>query len=233
LLAGIVTKASGIFPLIVLSAFVFGFERQLSSVIMAVGAISIVSGALAALWQTEQKRILAYSSISQMGYIVLALGVGTNLGFVAALFHFFNHALFKAQLFANVAAVESQVGERPVDELGGLAQAMPITGVTSMIAALSTAGLPPLSGFWSKLLVVMALWLSGHYAYAFIAVLASVITLAYFLRLQRKVFFGQLLPELSKVREAGWLLLSPAVLLALLTVGVGLVVPFMINGLMR
>lgn len=225
LLAGIVTKASGIYTLAKLLYGVVGFDPPVKSILLLIGGISVVLGALAALGQKDMKRMLAYSSISQMGYVILALGTGTKLGLAAAMFHFFNHAIFKSQLFANAAALETQVKIDDMDQLGGLAQKMPVTGTTSIIAILSTSGIPPLSGFWSKLLIVIALWSAGNYFYATVAVLASVITLAYFLLLQRKIFFGKISGEGDRVKEAEFGLLLPAVGLASITVGVGLLFP--------
>ena len=227
-LAGIVTKASGIFTLIKLVQVV-GLSAQLTDVLLVVGAFSIALGALAALGQKDMKRMLAYSSISQMGYIIMSLATGTTLGIAAALFHFFNHAVFKTQLFVNAAAVEEQTGTRDMDKLGGLAQRMPVTGTTSVVAALSTAGLPPLAGFWSKLLIILALWGTAHYSYAVVALLFSVLTLAYFLSMQRRVFFGQLAAGLENVREGAPGLVVPAVILTAVTVGVGLVAPFILR----
>ena len=179
------------------------------------------------------KRMLAYSSINQVGYIIIGFGTGTVLGVAGAVFHLFNHAIFKSQLFANAAAIETQVGSRDMDKMGGLAQRMPITGATSAIASLSVAGIPPLAGFWSKLLIIIALFISGHYIYAVIAVLASVLTLAYFLSLQRRVFFGKITQEMAAVAEAGAGLLFPAVALSSITVALGLVFPFIIGLFVR
>jgi multicomponent Na+:H+ antiporter subunit D len=225
LLAGIVTKASGIYPLARLLYDVVGLDAQTRGVLLLIGAVSAVAGALAALGQKNMKRMLAYSSISQMGYVILGLGAGTKLGLAAAMFHFFNHAVFKSQLFANAAALETRVKIDDMDELGGLAQRMPVTGATSILAALSASGVPPLSGFWSKLLIIIALWSAGNYLSAVVAILASVVTLAYFLLLQRKIFFGKIVGEGDRVREAEWGLLLPAVGLACITVGVGLFFP--------
>jgi NADH:ubiquinone oxidoreductase subunit 5 (subunit L)/multisubunit Na+/H+ antiporter MnhA subunit len=102
---------------------------------------------------------------------------------------------------------------------------MPVTGVSSVVGMLSTAGVPPLAGFWSKLLIVMALWQAGHHAYAWVAVLMSVVTLAYMLVLQRKVFFGPTAAAVAEVREAPVMLVAPAVLLAAVTTAVGLLFP--------
>ena len=226
-LAGIVTKVSGVYALFKIISMTGGCVAQIYPLLLAFGALSIVVGALAAIGQKDMKRMLAYSSISQVGYIVLAFGINTRLGIIAALFHFFNHAVFKAQLFANCAAVEEQTGSVEMDKMGGLAERMPVTGITSAIAALSTAGLPPLSGFWSKLLIVIALWASGHYFYAALAVLASLLTLAYFLSWQRQVFFGELTEEMKKVTEAKIGLLIPAVFLCGITIGLGLLLPLL------
>jgi multicomponent Na+:H+ antiporter subunit D len=231
LLAGIVTKTLGVYTLIRLVSSVFGFDTEVKGVLMFIGALSIIIGAFAALGQHDFKRLLAYSSISQVGYIILSLGCGTPLGIAAAVFHLFNHAIFKSLLFVNSAALELQTGTRHMDKMGGLAQKMPITGVTSLLASLSTAGMPPLSGFWSKLLIVMALWFSGHFAYAIIAVLASVLTLGYMLSLQNRVFFGKLRPELENVKEASFGLLFPMIILAGIIVGVGALFPFILNSL--
>jgi multicomponent Na+:H+ antiporter subunit D len=108
-----------------------------------------------------------------------------------------------------------------------------VTGTTSVIASLSAAGIPPLAGFWSKLLIILALWVSGHYVYSIIAVLASVITLAYFLYWQRTIFFGKVPPELEQVREAPAGLIFPAIVLSSITVGVGLIFPFLLNIFVR
>lgn len=226
LLAGIVTKTLGIYTLIRIVSFVFGTSNAVNSVLLCIGAISIVAGALAALGQKDFKRMLAYSSISQVGYIVIGLGCGTPLGIFGAIFHLFNHAIFKSLLFVNSAAVESRTGTRNMDRLGGLAERMPCTGTTSVIGLLSAAGIPPLSGFWSKIIIVVALWQAGFHTYSVIAVMAGAITLAYFLSMQRRVFFGKIKEELKGIKETGLNLLLPALFLAVITVGVGIFFPF-------
>jgi len=229
LLAGIVTKVSGIYTLIRLITSVFGFTENIKAVLILVGIISILFGAFAALTQNNFKRMLAYSSISQVGYILAGLGTGTPLGIVGAVFHFFNHAVFKSLLFVNSAAVEKKTGTVDMDELGGLSEKMPVTGATSLVGFLSTSGIPPLAGFWSKLVIIMALWLSGYRAYAVIAVMASVLTLAYLLMMQRKVFFGKLAPGLEDTKEVSPGFAAVAIALALITVGVGVFFPVIFN----
>jgi len=230
-LAGIVTKTAGIYTMIRLVTAVFGFSGYVKELLLIFGALSIVAGAFAALGQNDFKRMLAYSSISQVGYIIIGLGTGSVLGIAGAVFHFFNHAVFKSLLFINAAAVEKQTGTRDMDKLGGLAGRMPVTGGSSIVASLSTAGIPPLSGFWSKLIIIIALWKSADYSYAVIAVLASLLTLAYFLYLQKKIFFGKVAPGLEGIKEVDMGLLIPQVILALIIIGVGLLFPIVLKNL--
>ena len=229
LLSGIVIKVSGLYPLIRLVTLAGGGFARFNGVLLFIGIVSIYVGALAALGQRDMKRMLAFSSVSQMGYVVLSIGTGTTLGIIGAVFHLFNHAVFKSQLFANSAAVEKQTGTRDMDKLGGLAGRMPFTGGSSVVGMLSISGIPPLSGFWSKLIIIIALWQTAHYFCAFAAVIASVITLAYFLSLQRRVFFGKIAKGLENIKEAKTGLVLPAVLLALITISVGLFFPFVLN----
>ena len=227
-LAGIVTKASGIFALMRLAPSLMAAAGPAREVVLVVGAATAVGGAFLALTQADMKRMLAWSSVSQMGYIVMALGGEPTLALIGAGLHFFNHAVSKAQLFTNAAAIEKSLGTRDMDRMGGIAARMPVTGGTAAVGALSIAGLPPLAGFWSKLLIIMALWKGGEQVFAVIAILTSLVTLAYFLSLQRRAFFGTLLPEWGAVREAGPGFLVPALILAAITVGIGVGFPFLL-----
>ncbi|MBU4198902.1 MAG: NADH-quinone oxidoreductase subunit L [Verrucomicrobia bacterium] len=232
LLAGIVTKTTGIYTLIRLVTSVIGYNDTLQTLLLFVGAASMLIGALAALGQSDFKRMLAYSSISQVGYMVLGLGAGTVLGMVGAIFHLFNHAIFKSLLFVNAAAVEQQSGTRDMNRMGGLAEKMPVTGWTSVVAFLSTAGIPPLAGFWSKLIIIVALWEAGYTTYAALAVLASLLTLAYFLSMQRRVFFGKLAAGFESLKEGNLWILVPACVLALITIGIGVGIPWLFETFM-
>jgi multicomponent Na+:H+ antiporter subunit D len=229
LLAGIVTKVSGIYGLIRLVAYVFPPSQSLNEVLMLVGAVSIVIGALAALKQTDMKWIFAYSSISQIGYIVLALGCGTKLAIAAAILHLFNHSVFKTLLFVNAAAVEQSTGTTDMTRLGGIGSRMPYTNTTSVIGLLSTAGIPPLSGFWSKLFIIVALWQAQQYGYAVLAALLSVVTLGYLLIVQRHVFFGKTAEHLLGTREARTGVVFAAIVLAAITVAVGVLFPWIVG----
>ena len=233
LLSGIITKTAGVYTVMRIVTSVFGFTPMIQSLLLFIGTVSIIFGALAALNQKDFRRMLAYSSISQMGYIIVALGCGTVYGMAGALFHLFNHAVSKSQLFVNAAAVEQETGSRDMTKLGGLASRMPVTSGTSVVALLSIAGIPPLAGFWSKLVIIIALWQSGHHNYALIAVVASTITLGYFLLLQRRMFFGKTPSELSGIKEARAGLLVPALILSAIAIALGIAFPAAINWFVR
>jgi proton-translocating NADH-quinone oxidoreductase chain N len=229
LLAGIVTKTTGVYALVRLTVDVFGARPSILSVLLFVGTISIYVGAVAALGQRDFKRMLAYSSISQVGYIIIGLGAGNALGIAGAIFHLFNHSIFKSLLFVNATAVEESTGTTDMYRLGGLSSRMRYTGVTSMVGFLSAAGIPPLSGFWSKLLIIIALFQAGHPYYAGLAILASLVTLAYFLVMQRRIFFGELASGFENIRDAGPWVTAPSVILAGIILGVGVFFPYILG----
>ena len=226
LLAGIVTKAAGVYTLMRVSLAVFGMSEPVKNLLLAIGAASILIGAIAAIGQNDFKRMLSYSSISQVGYIILGFGTGTALGMIAAMFHLFNHSIFNSLLFVNQAAVEIRTGTSDMNKIGGLTTKMPVTGTTSVIAILSTCGIPPMAGFWSKLMIIFALWQGGRYGYAVVAVLAGILTLTYMLSMQRRLFFGKATEGLETVGEAGPGLIIVSVALALITIGTGVFFPY-------
>ncbi len=231
LLAGIITKVGGVYTVIRVVLEVFGFSESFSALLLFLGAVSAVLGAFLALGQKDFKRMLAFSSISQIGYILMGFATGTTLGLIGAAFHFFNHSVFKSLLFLNAGAVENATGTRNFDELGGLAARMPVTGVTSVIGLLSTAGIPPLAGFWSKIIIIIALWVAGYPVYSMIAVFTSVVTLGYLLSLQRSVFFGKVREGLENINEVKPIFYWPAVIMATITVLSGIFFPLFLNKL--
>ncbi|MCX6559808.1 MAG: NADH-quinone oxidoreductase subunit M [Candidatus Aminicenantes bacterium] len=222
ILSGLLIKVSGVYAMTRVFFHVFGLTPALSEVLMWLGAVSIVVAALLALAQKDMKRMLAYSSISQVGYVVLGLGIGTPLGIAGGLFHLLNHAVAKSLLFLNSGSVQQATGTRDLDEMGGLAKRMPITATTNLIGSLSISGVPPLGGFWSKLLIIMALVQARQPALAVIAVLASVLTLWYYLIIQRKAFFGKLNARWAEVKEAPFWMSAATVILAVLCLALGL-----------
>ncbi|MDI6794253.1 MAG: proton-conducting transporter membrane subunit [bacterium] len=222
LLSGVIIKTIGVYALIRVIFNVLGEPRLVLDILLILGTISMLGGSLLALRQEDIKRVLAYSSISQVGYIALAIGLGTPMGYLGALLHLINHACAKSLLFLNSGAVVYAAGTRELSRLGGLRERMPVTSATSLVATFSIVGIPPFGGFWSKLLIIMAAILAGHLVLASLAVLASILTLAYYLRLQKETFFGQLKDEFKAIREVPALMCFSMIILAFLCTGMGL-----------
>ena len=156
----------------------------------ALGLITMIVGLAMAIAQRDLKRMLAYSSIDEIGYMLLAFGMGTSLGMSGAIFHIFNHALAKALLFLCAGVVLYHAG-RNIYELGGLASKMPTVAVGFLVGLLAISGVPPLNGFWSKLMIYKATFDAGFWYYTIIAMVASVMTLAYYLRAFHRIFMAE------------------------------------------
>lgn len=191
MLSGVFIKSLGVYVLIRLFFNVFGGLAIFNEVFLAIGAISMIIGVFLALGQWDIKRLLAYHSISQIGYIVIGIGLATNLGILGGVFHLLNHAIFKALLFYNAGVLEMTMGTRDLRHMGGLAKKLRTTSFTSMIASLSIAGMPPFNGFFSKLIIFIAAIQAGRPVYAFLAGLGSLLTLASFMKMQRYAFYGK------------------------------------------
>ena len=235
MLSGVLIKAIGIYVVARLIFNVFGADEILLQVLRWLGGVSMVVGGLLAVGQSDIKRLFAYSSINQVGYIVLGLGLGTPLGVVGALYHLMNHSLFKSLLFLNAGTIEYATGSRDLERLGGLGQRIPVAGATSLVASMSIAGIPPLNGFWSKLIIVLACVEVGSYGFAATAVVMSIVTLAYQLKVQRHAFFGAPTSEPARIQRepkmmvvAMIILTAGTIALSLLVIG-GLGNPFLIG----
>jgi multicomponent Na+:H+ antiporter subunit D len=202
MLSGVVIKVAGVYALTRIFFGIYAAPSQVLKVFLVFGVASMAAGAILAYFQTDMKRMLAYSSISQIGYIMIGLCLGNWLGIVGALFHVVNHALFKSLLFLNSGAVQFRTGTRDIREMGGLENRMPITSVTSTFGTLSIAGIPPFNGFWSKLFIVLGALAAKNYVIAVLTVSFSIFTLGYFLLLQRRVFFGKLNERWRDIKEA-------------------------------
>lgn len=226
MLSGVLIKSLGIYSLCRIFFNVIGITPAISSILMFLGALSMVIGVFLAIGQWDFKRLLAYHSISQIGYVFLGIGLGTPLGILGGLFHLFNHSIFKSLLFLNSGAIDYSIGTRDLRKMGGLAQNMPLTGITSLIASVSIAGIPPFNGFWSKLIIIIAAVQAERFGYAFWAVLASILTLASFTKVMKYAFFGKLKERLRKAREVPFFMkLSMAILAFMCLTGGVLLIP--------
>ena len=233
LLSGVFIKVVGLYGLMRLLYLVFVPGTLYSTVLLVLASLSILAGALLALVQTDMKRLLAYCTISQMGYVLLGLAVATPLALVGALFHMLNHAAFKELFFLGAGCVEKQAGTRDIASLGGLNARMPITGVASAIGFFSVSGCPPFSGFWSKLIIIIATVQAGYVGYGVVAAVGAVITIGYFLKYELGVFFGALPANLQGVKEGPVSMWAPMVLLAVFCVALGLAFPWVIQYLLE
>ncbi|MBN2110910.1 MAG: DUF4040 domain-containing protein [Methanosarcinaceae archaeon] len=204
--------------------------------VSGVGIITMLAAGFLAFRQTDIKGILAYSTISQLAYLMTMYGYTTHqhpgIGVAAASFHLLNHASFKACLFLVAGIVAHETATRDITKMGGLRKEMPVTFILAVIAALSMAGIPPLSGFLSKEMfyeasLEMGQALGGSFTYMIpaLAVLGGVLTFAYSIKLIDGIFLGKRpahgLPE--HIHDPGWVMILPTALLALLIVLFGLV----------
>jgi multicomponent Na+:H+ antiporter subunit D len=203
MLSGVFIKAVGIYVIIRLFFNMFVISESMAILITTLGTLSMVIGVFLAIGQWDIKRLLAYHSISQMGYVVMSTGIGmilitrglkpevASLAITGGLFHLINHAAFKGLLFLNAGAIEYTTGTRNLKEMGGLAKQMPATSATSFVASMSISGIPPFNGFFSKLIIIVAAVLARFYLLAALAVVVSIITLASFLKFQRYAFYDK------------------------------------------
>src|SRR6056297_4056508 len=187
MLSGVLIKAIGIYAILRLFFNMFTISYELALIITVIGTLSMVIGVLLAIGQWDLKRLLAYHSISQMGYVVIGVGMGmmiltkggekgvAALAIAGGLFHLMNHAVFKGLLFLNAGAIEYLLGTRNLKKMGGLGKNTPITSASSFSASMAISGIPPFNGFFSKLLIIIAAVKGHFYVLAFLAVLVSII----------------------------------------------------------
>jgi NADH-quinone oxidoreductase subunit L len=185
-----------------------------------VGAVSAIIAAVIACTQTDIKRVLAYSTMSQIGYMMFALGVSgyggeEGLGYTASLFHLFTHAMFKALLFLGAGAVIHYVHSNEMKDMGGLRSQMPVTHITFLIACLAIAGVPPLAGFFSKEEILLAAYQHNRVIY-WIALITSGLTAFYMFRLYFSIFWNKPYEAPGEHHgEGGFVMMLPLVLLAI------------------
>lgn len=210
-------------------------------VVMYTGAISAVIAAVIACTQTDIKRVLAYSTMSQIGYMMFALGVSRyggedGLGYMGSMFHLFTHAFFKSLLFLGAGAVIHAIHSNEMKDMGGLRKAMPLTHITFLIACLAIAGIPPFAGFFSKEEILLAAFKSNKFIYC-IALFTAGLTAFYMFRLYFSIFWSKQqkqeehtatessAPKHEAHGEGSWFMKIPLVILAICSILAGLI-PF-------
>jgi NADH-quinone oxidoreductase subunit L len=190
---------------------IFGEFHAWSTVLAYVGALTAIIGSGMAVYAGDLKRMLAYSTVSQLGIMMFGVGSG-NVS--AATFHLVNHAIFKAALFLSAGAVIHEVGTREMSKMGGLRERMPRTAFAYLIGTLALSGIPPFNGFWSKDMILAAGLHSGQYIPLALAAMASMLTFFYSMRAYFRVFTGDVSAASSHAHEVGTPITGPLTILA-------------------
>ncbi|MFC7371507.1 NADH-quinone oxidoreductase subunit L [Fictibacillus iocasae] len=210
--AGVYLVAS-LFPL-------FDASPAAMTTVAAVGGATAIFAATIGLMQKDIKRVLAYSTVSQLGYMMLALG---SAGYSAGIFHLATHAFFKALLFLAAGSVIHAVHTQNIEEMGGLWKKLNLTGPLFLIGALAISGFPLLSGFFSKDEILASVYADGRYGLFALALAAAFMTSFYMFRLFFMVFSGETRTKQESVHESGWTMTAPMIILGVLAVTAGYV----------
>jgi formate hydrogenlyase subunit 3/multisubunit Na+/H+ antiporter MnhD subunit len=200
-----------------------GDYSQYSIYINLWGLVTMIYGGAMAIMQDDIKKVLAYSSVSQMGYIIFGLGSESILGITGGTFMYVSHGLGKAILFMMAGAIILQTGTRSMSKLGGLAGKMPYTAVIAMIGALTIMGVPPTSGFMAEWILFNGILQTGtmhddpmRVAIFAFGILATVLSSAYILWMYKRIFFGKTPEQFANVRDPNrYVIVSMAVLAGL------------------
>jgi formate hydrogenlyase subunit 3/multisubunit Na+/H+ antiporter MnhD subunit len=215
----------GFYLLTLVSLQIFDVSGWAGWFLMAVGAVTLLGGVLMAVVQKDFRRMLAFHSVSQVGYMVMGIGTGTPLGVIGGLFHLLNMIIVKGSLYLCGGSVQYRTGKTKFDEMGGLAKAMPWTFVSTLVASLAIAGVPPLNAFVSKWMVYQGIIERGGAAFPLfllVAMFGSALTLASFMKLLYSMFWGDKPVGAGEVKESPWTITMPILVLGLFAIGFGI-----------
>jgi len=225
-LAGTATKV-GVYMLLRIVLTVFGVsfsfgDISLQHVLLVMAVLAMVSGSLMAVYQRNVKRVLAYSSVAQIGYMVLGIGLASATGIAASVLHVFNHALMKTALFLAVGAVFYRIGSVALEDLHGIAKRMPWTMAAFVAGGLSIIGVPLTVGFISKWYLLLAAAQQGWWWLAAIILISSLIAVVYIWRIVEVAYFKPVSNAAKGAVEAPLGLLLPTWVLVVLNVYFGI-----------
>lgn len=225
-LAATATKVS-IYVLIRVVFTLFGVSYSfdvigLGVILAPLAVIAMLVASLVAIFQTNVKRLLAYSSVAQIGYMILGISLGSAAGLTASLVHLFNHAVIKGSLFLVLGCVYLRLRTVELRELAGLGQAMPLTMAAFVLGGLSLIGVPLTTGFISKWLLIQAVIEQVHWVYAVIIVLSSILAIVYVWRVVEVVYFHDRPEDAAPVEEAPISMLVPTWILILANIYFGI-----------
>ncbi len=217
-LAATATKVS-VYVMIRILYTVFGgialFEEMaIDEALVGLGMLSMVAAALVAVFQDNVKRMLAYSSLSQIGYMILGIGLGNVAGLAGGIIHIFNHAMAKAALFMAIGCVVSRVGAVTVSDLAGLGRRMPITMGALVVGALSLIGIPTTVGFVTKWYLIEGAFQVGNWLAVAVILLSGLLAIVYTWRIIEAAYFQPPPPGREEIRDAPIAMLAPMVFLA-------------------
>ncbi|MBN2460462.1 MAG: hypothetical protein JXB60_02550 [Candidatus Cloacimonetes bacterium] len=236
-------KLLGIYLLARICINIFILQDWMKFVLLLVGCLTIIIAVMMALIQHNYKKLLGYHAVSQVGYMVAGIGLGTPVGIAGGLFHMVNNALYKSGLFLTAGSVEKRTGEEELENLGGLSRVMPLTFFAALVFALSISGIPPFNGFASKWMIYQgmidfgrgsgiasSLWI----VWLIMAVFGSALTLASFVKFTAGIYFGRRSGKYDKIKEVSILMWLPQLLISLLCILFGVfaatrVVPFLLE----
>jgi multicomponent Na+:H+ antiporter subunit D len=200
------------------------FVQHGLTVIGVLGAMGIILGSVMAIAQDDFRRMLAYSSVAQIGYIAVGLAIGSVYGLIGAVLHVVNHAFMKGSLFMVIGGIQYRFGEFRISQLGQLHKKMPLTVVTLCIAALGMIGIPPTGGFFSKWYIMLGAMGTEQYIYVAVLVISSLLNAVYFFRVLENVFVNPS-PALKEVNPpSGKLELPLQMLIPIVVMGLGILV---------
>jgi len=221
-------KLLGIYLLARISLDLFVMNEAMNTLLMVVGAFTIIAAVMMALVQHNMKRLLGYHAVSQVGYMVLGIGTGIPIGIAGGIFHMLNHAIYKSCLFFTAGNVEYRSNTSELGELGGLAKLIPITYISAFIASLSISGVPPFNGFVSKWMIyqglIQRLSVNGGRLVVILclaaAMFSSGLTLASFMKLLHAAFLGSRTQKSNspQAHEVPWTMWLPCVILAIICI---------------
>ena len=221
LFAGLLSKV-GIYALLRLFGQVFpAAMADWQTVLGAVAVATMLAGALGAAWHWDLRRILAFHIVSQIGYLILAVALATPAGYTAAIFYTIHHIVVKANLFLIAALVCRVAGSYDLRRIGGVAAARPLLAIVFAVPALSLVGIPPLSGFWSKFLVLRESFAGGHWVWGGVALATGVLTLYSMSKIWIEAFWKPH-PAPVAVGRLPFAAMAAVALLAAITAGIGL-----------
>ncbi len=206
------------------------FERLPMQEMLLVLALAGMFGAsTVAIFQADLKRLFAYSSVAQVGYIILGLSIGTSTGLTASIVHLFNHAVTKGAIFMLLGAVTAAAGGVTLARIQGLGRSMPFASLGIVICGLSLIGVPGTAGFISKWVLVQAAIERGQWWIVFMIVLSSLLAIAYVWRFVEAAYFGEPPPDAPPLPRVRWQLLAPSAVLVAATVYFGIDTSYTLN----